>query len=244
MTTPILITRFSAATWEKNVQYRKATSNTGCIYGAKDPVAKGVTLDAPCFVLELNLTRKRIEGIGMVRNSAAHVHVYDEEKYNQNVYQGNFRLTRTVINSHFAEWLGILEGRIFGTKGNLVRGNGLTRFPAKLVQDALWGGKNLSVEITRVFKLLFLSPKIEAAVDAVIEAIDEFPEDSDEDVDDIESDSDEDEDEEDEDEDEDEEDEDEDEEDEVVQPQIVVSKKRKISYEPTTLQLVKKHKNV
>ena len=175
MATPILTTKFNAATWAKNLEHR---STKGCLYGSPKPIVGRIPSNVPCFIIEMNNSSNRIEGVGMIRNNPAiERNVYDDGNHNNYVFEGVYRIDRSDLLEHCSDWIIELETRIFKGKANLKRGSGLNSLPEKLVEDPLWRGKNLRIEISRLFKTMFL-PKLVAAVEVIEELEDDSSDES------------------------------------------------------------------
>ena len=141
-------TRFSDCTWEQNRAYRRKHNIQGCVYGSPRTIALAVLPQTPVFVVEMNNTQRRVEGIGMVLNapSPSRAWIYDEGRYNFYTYRSNFRLDRTELEAahipgHPAvKLLWFLEQIVFAkavlpngpsTLGLrlIMRGHGISRLP-------------------------------------------------------------------------------------------------------------------
>ena len=70
----IVSTRFNDVTWQENLDYR-TKHNIECIYGTPLELHQSICLDTNVFVLEMNNSKNKIEGIGLIRNKT-HVDKY------------------------------------------------------------------------------------------------------------------------------------------------------------------------
>lgn len=141
-------TRFSDRTWDQNRAYRRRHNIQGCVYGSPRTIALAVLPQTPVFVVEMNNTARRVEGIGMVLNapSPGRAWIYDEGRYNYYTYRSEFRLDRTELEAahipgHPAvKLLWFLEQIVFAkavlpngpsTLGLrlIMRGHGISRLP-------------------------------------------------------------------------------------------------------------------
>ena len=141
-------TRFTDETWRQNKEYRCKHDIRGCIYGSPRLIAMIVIPQTPVFVVEMNNTKRRVEGIGMVLNAPSpyRAWIYNEGRYNFYTYRSNFRLDRSELeNVHIpghptVGLLWFLEQIVFAkavlpngppTLGLrlLMRGHGISRLP-------------------------------------------------------------------------------------------------------------------
>ncbi len=141
-------TRFNAETWRQNEEYRRKRGFRGCAYGVPRLIAQDVLPHSPVFVVEMNNTARRVEGIGMVPNAPypGRAWIYDEGRYNLYTYISRFRLDRTELATvHIpghprAGLIWLLEQIVFAKtqlpNGPSVRGlrrlmsqTGITRLP-------------------------------------------------------------------------------------------------------------------
>ena len=81
-TIPILTSRFSSVTWYENVEYRRRKEYLGCIYGCPHRLATKIPLGKLIFIIEMNNSINKIEGVGLIRNTIATDRYY--KVYNNN----------------------------------------------------------------------------------------------------------------------------------------------------------------
>jgi hypothetical protein len=125
----IMTSRFSTATIEQNKLYRKNTK-TGCIYCSPSRIAISIPQNAVLFVLELNISTNKINGIGMLKNkSRCGLSVYDNGNYNRYAYAGNYRIDVDDMTEPEKEFIAFLEPFCFKGKYHMKRGSGITKFP-------------------------------------------------------------------------------------------------------------------
>jgi hypothetical protein len=127
----VTTTRFTQQTWQENKAYRESHSRQGCVYGTPKRMARTIPLGAPVFILEMNNTRRRIEGVGYVRNEvcARRCVVYRMGNYNRYTYKGPCRVDRTMLKGREEIVFRVLEAIVFGTHRLLMFGQGITRLP-------------------------------------------------------------------------------------------------------------------
>jgi hypothetical protein len=135
----MVTTRFNSITWKQNEEYR-LKNGIVCVYSVPTPIKSSIFLNSILFVLEMNNTLNRIEGIGLVRNhpyynidkeEKGYKHaIYEYSRFNRYYYIGNHRLSREDIPSLL---LNQLECLCFKGYTHLKRGTGITE-----LSDVLW----------------------------------------------------------------------------------------------------------
>jgi hypothetical protein len=83
----LVSTRFNNETWEENSNYR-VKHKINCIYGAPLEFSPHICVDANVFVVEMNNTENKIEGIGLVKNRPCmdkYYKIYNEDIYIKNL---------------------------------------------------------------------------------------------------------------------------------------------------------------
>jgi hypothetical protein len=133
--TNIVTSRFNNSTWEENCSFREKHREVACIYGSPQQMTEKIPLNSLVFVVEMNNSTNKIEGIGLIRNLLNHekkMRVYETGNYNRYTYQGNYRIDRSLLESSNPPILQILEQIVFTGKTHLKRGSGFTRISEKL----------------------------------------------------------------------------------------------------------------
>jgi hypothetical protein len=64
----IASTRFNKQTWDENCSYREKRKLPGCIYCSPLPLSSRISPNSLLFVIEMNNSRNKIEGIGLIHN--------------------------------------------------------------------------------------------------------------------------------------------------------------------------------
>jgi hypothetical protein len=156
----LVTTRFNEETWTQNCHFRERHPEFACIYGPSRRMPERIPLRTPVFVFEMNNTRNRIEGIGLIRNQLfldKSYRIYEKGKFNCYLYTGEYRLDRRQLDESF---LRVWDTLLFRQKTHLKRGVGFTCIPTSFYQHPLcaeWGGseKNMQVYIGSLFKEAF-----------------------------------------------------------------------------------------
>jgi hypothetical protein len=154
----IVTSRFTNETWNENVNYREKNTMTGCIYGSPSKISSNIQLGTPVFVVEMNNTTNKIEGIGLICNFTNHVktiQVYETKNYNRYVYTSKYRLSREVLNRYDSNLVNGLEQILFKGKTHLKRGSGFTTIPPKLLNSDICKNMDMKTILVRMFKSYF-----------------------------------------------------------------------------------------
>jgi hypothetical protein len=136
MRTHILSSRFSNDTWRENETYRTRRNSVGCIYGCPLRISHKVHVNAFAYVLEMNNSTNRIEGVGVIRNYPNVEQppwIYANNNYNRYIYEGEYRMDRDAIDRYDTDLVESIETICFKGKTHMKRGAGLTLVPKKLL---------------------------------------------------------------------------------------------------------------
>lgn len=137
----IVVTRFDESTWLENRRFRENREWNGCYYGSCVRMANSIPVDAFVFVLEMNNTENRIEGIGLVKNHTyTRRPIYSDANYNRYTYRSQKRVDRSQMNDAELAVLSIIETIVFKGKSHMKRGSGfglLRRKPNKILLESL-----------------------------------------------------------------------------------------------------------
>ncbi len=152
---PIATSRFSNETWEQNCSYRQKSQHKGCVYGAPLQISSKVPSQQLVFIVEMNNSTNKIEGVGLIRNiyqSEKYYKVYPNGNYNRYVYKSDYRLDRDVLERYNSQLVQNLDYILFKEKTHMKRGSGLTLIPEKLLKHKVCENKILSNEIKVIFQ--------------------------------------------------------------------------------------------
>lgn len=168
--TNIVTSRFNNSTWEENCSFREKHNDSGCIYGSPQQMTEKIPLNSLLFVVEMNNSTNKIEGIGLVRNLLNHdkkMRVYQTGNYNRYTYQGKYRVDHSTLEFVCPQILKILEQLVFTGKTHLKRGGGFTRIPEKLykqhkiLENYNYTEQQIKEELAALFKRKFSKETVE-----------------------------------------------------------------------------------
>ena len=132
---PILTTRFNNDTWKENCLYREK-EEVGCIYGSPFILNKKIDPNTLLFIIEMNNSLNRIEGIGLIKNNAFicdnKCSIYDMGNYNRYVYKGSIRIDREILIIYNRSLVEVLDYILFKGKSHLKRGTGFMKITEKI----------------------------------------------------------------------------------------------------------------
>jgi hypothetical protein len=122
-------TRFSDETWLQNRRYCAAHNVRGCLYGTPRRIKETCQKDSLLLVLEMNNTRNRVMGIGLIKNTVIadkYYGVYDDGNYNRFVYKGKYRLDRDDLTEAEQLMLGVFDTLLFKGRRHCKLAQGIT----------------------------------------------------------------------------------------------------------------------
>jgi hypothetical protein len=134
----ILTSRFTASTMAENEAFRKRNPKAGCVYCSPSPISSKLT-GMILFVLEMNNTTNRIDGIGMIQNKAIvnKYKVYEHGSYNRYTYIGKHRISREEVSEEEEEIMRVFDTLCFKGYTNMKRGKGITAFSTEILYKCI-----------------------------------------------------------------------------------------------------------
>jgi hypothetical protein len=182
----VVTTRFNKDTWNENSEYRKRIREfemkeknndepiddadtvklTRCIYGAPQKLTEKIGNNELVFVVEMNNTINKVEGVGLIRNqvlnktdNAFYYRVYKNGNYNRYIYKSAYHLDRRTLETLCERLVVILDFICFKGKTHLKRGSGFTRIPDKLYEHKICDGFHMKSMLREVFKTYYTSQR-------------------------------------------------------------------------------------
>lgn len=120
-------TRFNNDTYSQNTNYRHK-NNDVVIYGSTLKIREIYELNSPIFVIEMNNTTNKIEGIGLIKNTIIHEKhkIYENNEYNRYIYKGKYWLSREQLCSFDNELVDVFDTVLFKGKSHMKCRLGIT----------------------------------------------------------------------------------------------------------------------
>ena len=150
----LVSTRFTNDTWEENIKYREKINCIGCIYGSPVEMSPKILFDSFVFVIEMNNTINKIQGIGLIKNISycdKYYKIHNDANYNRYIFKSKYYLNREIlirINSNIIE---ILENILFKGKTHSKRGSGFTKVPEKILNNEIYRELHIKNTIKKIF---------------------------------------------------------------------------------------------
>jgi hypothetical protein len=145
--------RFNNETMNANYNYRRK-KNLSCIYCVPMELSAKIHYDTPVFVIEMNNSSNRIEGIGLIKNrpsSNRYYKVHDDGNTNRFIYIGDYFMDRETIIRNNPFITDVLDEILFKGKTHSKRGSGLSIIPEKVLKFDICNGRDIKKEIKELF---------------------------------------------------------------------------------------------
>tara|TARA_B100000035_G_C21017802_1_gene562746 strand:+ start:977 stop:1453 length:477 start_codon:yes stop_codon:yes gene_type:complete len=131
-------TRFNNETLTQNKEYCKKHNIKSCIYGSPMRIKGNIPVKSDVFVLEMNNSKNKIQGIGLITNFVycdKRYNIYKDGNYNRYVYKGQNYLDLECLSKIEQEIINVLEILLFKGAKHSKRAQGICEIP-------LWIKKN------------------------------------------------------------------------------------------------------
>lgn len=149
----IVTGRFNNETRDANYSYRKRR-NFACMYCCPSELSPKILYDTPVFVIEMNNSTNKIEGIGLIKNrpqTQKYYKVHDDGNTNRYTYIGDYFIDRDTINNINSFLVYVLEIILFKGYTHSKRGAGLTLIPEKVLKLDICEGIDIKKDIKNLF---------------------------------------------------------------------------------------------
>lgn len=147
------VTRFNEDTWKENKMWRTSRNYSGCIYNTPTRISKNVLPNCILFVLEMNNSTNKIEGIGLIKNHLnlqKKYKIYKDNNYNRFTYKSKYRIERKDLTESENQIINILDTILFTGSRHMKRGQGIQTI-------AEWINKNKIFDFTDFIKKIFIN---------------------------------------------------------------------------------------
>jgi hypothetical protein len=152
----VVTSRFNNQTRDANYTYR-LRKGFECMYCTPLELSPKIPYDTPIFVIEMNNSTNKIEGIGFIKNKPEtnkYYKVHEDGNTNRFTYIGKYFMNRELIDKHNPLLVYILEKMLFKGYTHSKRGSGLTMIPENLVKAEK--DMNVKKEINKLFSHYFI----------------------------------------------------------------------------------------
>jgi hypothetical protein len=149
----IVTGRFNNETRDANYAYRMK-NKFACLYSCPSELSPKILYNTPVFVIEMNNSTNKIEGIGLIKNkpeNKKYYKVHSDGNTNRYTFIGNYFIDRETIDDYNSPLVYILEEILFKGKTHSKRGAGLTIIPQKVLKLEVCEGIDIKKEIKEVF---------------------------------------------------------------------------------------------
>ena len=154
----VVTSRFNNETLETNYSYR-VKKRFACMYCTPLELSPKIEYNTPLFVIEMNNSTNKIEGIGFIKNkpeTSKYHKVHSDSNTNRYTYIGKYFMSREIIDEYNPPLVYLLDEILFKGYTHSKRGSGLTLLSEKLILDSdICKGINVKKEIKQLFTYHF-----------------------------------------------------------------------------------------
>jgi hypothetical protein len=153
----IVTSRYNNETWQTNCENRIKRVKP-CIYASPHEMSPKIDLNSPVFVIEMNNSTNKIEGIGLIKNKPCtdkYYKIQQNHSYNRFVYFGEYHISRENIEQHNPRLVYVLDEILFKGYTHSKRGAGLTIIPEKVLILDICKDIDIKREIRELFLYTF-----------------------------------------------------------------------------------------
>ena len=164
----IASTRFNNETLESNYKYRADKKINGCIYGSCMMINEKYPINSLLFVIEMNNTQNKIEGIGLIKNRLIldkYYKIYKDGNYNRYTYGGKYWISREQIMEYNSILVEIFDKILFKGKSNVKRISGISVVTEKLFKRWEYDVYMITRQINQMFADIFKNDGIEKVLE-------------------------------------------------------------------------------
>ena len=138
----------------KILLWRERNEHSGCIYNLSKQINENIPIDSVLFILEMNNTKNKIMGIGVIKNRCdPNYHfIYADQMYNRYTYKSNYRIDRSQLTENEKLTIQRIEYFIFKGYKHLKRGQGITLLPSQLCHSK---GQVTIIRLNMIKQIIF-----------------------------------------------------------------------------------------
>lgn len=150
----VATTRFNEQTYQQNMMYKSRIGTTGCLYGTPMKIKNKIPLDSYVYVIEMNNSINKIEGIGLIINKNVldkNYRIYDDMDYNRYIYKGTKHVcVSKLMDDYEKRVIYVLEQLLFKGERHCKRAQGITALPNWITHNKY--GFDFAQCISEIFK--------------------------------------------------------------------------------------------
>jgi hypothetical protein len=149
----VVTSRFNNETIDTNYAYR-IKRGFNCMYCSPLELSPKIPYNTPVFVIEMNNSTNKIEGIGLIKNkpeTEKYYKVYCDGNTNRYTYIGKYFMARELIDNYNPLLVYILDQILFKGYTHSKRGTGLTCIPEKVLKLDVCEEMDIKKEIKQLF---------------------------------------------------------------------------------------------
>jgi hypothetical protein len=153
----VVTSRFNNETLEANHSYR-FKKGFGCMYCTPLELSPKIEYNTPVFVIEMNNSTNKMEGIGLIKNKPEtnkYYKVHSDANTNRYTYIGKYFMSRELLDEYHPHLVYLLDNILFKGYTHSKRGAGLTLLPEKVIASELCKGMQIKKEIKQLFTFHF-----------------------------------------------------------------------------------------
>lgn len=154
----VVTSRFNNQTRDANYAYR-IKKGFPCMYCTPLELSPKISYYTPVFVIEMNNSTNKIEGIGFIKNkpeSKKYYKVHTDGNTNRFTYIGKYFMDRSLIDEYNPLLANILDKILFKGYSHSKRGTGLTLLPENVIKSETCQDMDIKKEIRRLFLVHFM----------------------------------------------------------------------------------------
>jgi len=122
----VVTSRFNEETLISNYDYR-TKHGFKCLYCCPSELSPKISYNTPVFVIEMNNSTNKIEGIGLIKNKTEnkkYYKVHSDGNINRYIYIGDYFIDRYTMDYYNPQLVHILDKILFTGKTHSKRGSG------------------------------------------------------------------------------------------------------------------------
>lgn len=149
----IVTSRFNNETLQLNYDNRMKRGQP-CIYASPHEMSPKIYLNSHVFVIEMNNSTNKIEGIGLIKNKPTtdkYYKIQENQCYNRYVYFGDYHVDRATLELYNPYLVYVLDQILFKGYTHSKRGAGFTTIPPKVLTFDICKDIDIKKEIRDLF---------------------------------------------------------------------------------------------